>query len=329
MPAAAKYQKARLRQPDALGRETWIAVLPSQVEDTPTRGDLICIACLVPMKRVRSYSKMKTGTEVPAYLSLYPNTHHAAGCPLNVDKFQSDLRRSSPDTVSIEDKVLYLHLPDEERLRTRQRHQDSRPPRRMSGDRWTSTMHTAMVIARFLRQFDERGDILKRVKITYRDHSGGISEMFWSDFCFRARSPEALRYLRRLERASATGHAAPPVAVIFPVEKEAKVGKNSRFLRVDTFQTRTPGNECHKLQLSVAETLAPDHRLLADLRHGPIVVLAHGRILTWTVDKNEVPEVRLEIAANWQIPSVIPPITVPALRAVRNASPCASQTAGR
>ena len=137
------------------------------------------------------------GTEVPAVLRLWKGHQHAADCELNLDTLQDELRRAHPDVISAEDKVLYLHLPDEERQKALQpattggHHRDN-------AESWAQTMHSAAAIARFLRHFDDPDDLLKRLMIRYHDPNNDIKTMFWAEFCFDAKSPWAGRYFRRL-----------------------------------------------------------------------------------------------------------------------------------
>lgn len=292
----AKHQKARRRETDSKGRAFWQEVTPSEIVDTPARGDLICIGCCTLMKRTASYTR-KNGTEVPAYLSLYPKDRHAVGCSLSLDKLQASLRRDYPDTISVEDKVLYLHLPDEER-----KHAVEPNGRRRrggnTGDRWTNTLSSAATIVRFLRQFDDPGELLNRLKLRYRDHNGNIAVMDWAEFCFEARSTYALRYLRRLQAADRAGRDEGPVAVIFP-SKEPRENTTNRFMRVDTYQQPIPGDEKHKLFVSVAETLRPDRRFLTGLS-SDILALGRCSYFDWSTGFS-VTEVRLQVTNRWQL----------------------------
>lgn len=293
MAKTARYQKARLRLTNARGPDKWIEVLPSEIADSPSKGDLICVGCPALMSKTSSFTR-GSGTEVPAYLSLYPRTAHTIDCRLNIDTLHADLRQGYPDTISIEDKVLYLHLPDEERLENTQS-----TKRRVGGgsgnDSWTATMNSATAIARFLKQYDDPGDLLNRLMIRYRDHLGDISVMFWADFCFEARSPEALKYLRRLQR---DGDRTPPAAVIFPV-KERRESATYRYMRVDTYEKPVPDDTRQQLFLSVAEPLNPDRHRLADLDSDLILVLGHGSFFDWT--GKPVTELRFTIEDRWQL----------------------------
>lgn len=293
MVKTAKYQKARLRITGDNGRGEWIEVLPSEIADSPAKGDLICVGCPVPMRKTSSFTR-GSGTEVPAYLSLYPHTDHAADCRLNIETLHVDLQQVHPDTISIEDKILYLHLPDEERLKNKQS-----TKRRVGGggdgETWTATMNSATAIARFLKQYDDPGDLLNRLMIRYRDHRGDISVMFWADFCFEARSPEALKYLRRLQR---DGDRTPPAAVIFPV-KERRESATYRYMRVDTYEKPLLDNPRHQLFLSVAEPLNPDRHRLTNIESDSILVLGHGSSFDWT--GKLVTELRFTIEDQWQL----------------------------
>lgn len=265
---------------------------PSEIADSPAKGDLICVGCPALMSKTSSFTR-GSGTEVPAYLSLYPRTAHTVDCRLNIETLHADLRQGHADTISIEDKFLYLHLPDEERLKNKQS-----TKRRVGGggnDSWTATMNSATAIARFLRQYDDPGDLLNRLMIRYRDHRGNISVMFWADFCFEARSPEALKYLRRLQR---DGDRTPPAAVIFPV-KERRESATYRYMRVDTYEKPVPDDTRQQLFLSVAEPLNPDRHRLTDLESDSILVLGHGSFFDWT--GKPVTELRFTIEDRWQL----------------------------
>lgn len=295
MASTRKYQKARLRRIGEAGHEQWVEVLPSELIDTPAKGDLVCHGCPVLMKRTKSFTR--SGTEVPAYLSLYANTEHALDCRLNVETLHAELKRNHPDTVSIEDKVLYLHLPDEERI------QNSQSARRRVGaggdqDRWTETLHSAVAIAKFLKQYEDAGDLLNRLMIRYRDYRGEISVMFWADFCFEARSPQALKYLRRLQRH---GDKTPPVAVVFPTKAPGTNSKH-RFMRFDTYEKPIPGDDEQKLFLGVAEPLAPDRNWLSGLESESILVLGRGKHFDWS--NRKVTEIQMLLHGRWQLASL-------------------------
>lgn len=291
MASKLKYQKARLRQAVGTDNEHWADVLPSELIETPPKGDLVCSGCWTLMKRTASFTR--AGTEVPAYLSLYPNTEHEPDCRLSIETLQQQLRRDHPDIVSVENKILYLHLPDEERLKNLELSK-----KRVGGgnlqDNRTETLRSAASIAKFLKQFEDPGDILNRLMIRYRDHRGGISTMFWTDFCFEARSPQALKYLRRLQR---DGKHTPPVAVIFPT-KATTENKTHRFMRVDTNEKPRPEDNSHQLFLSVAELLEPDKNLLHAIAAESILVLGHGGSFDWS--HRNVTELRLTINGRWQ-----------------------------
>lgn len=293
MTKTAKYQKARLRVVNDGPRSQWVEVLPSEIEDAPLKGDLICVGCPALMRKTSSFTR-GSGTEVPAYLSLYPRSDHAPDCTLNIDTLHAALKQGHPDSISIEDKVLYLHLPDEERIKNMQS-----THRRIGGggnqDNWAATLNSAAAIARFLRQYDDPGDLLNQIMIRYRDHRGDISVMFWADFCFEARSPAALRYLRRLQR---DGDRTPPAAVIFPV-KERRNSSTYRYMRVDTYQKPDPANASHQLFLSIAEPLDPDQRRLMDLTSDTVLALGHGHFFDWTT--RLITELRFVVEDQWQL----------------------------
>lgn len=293
MSKTVKYQKARIRTVSASGGVEWIAVLPKDITDTPAKGDLLCVGCPALMKHTSSFTR-RTGTEVPAYLSLYPHAEHAPDCTLNIETLHKALQNTAPDTVAIEDKILYLHLPDEERLANRQSTR-RRLGHRGSQDRWTATLNSAAAIARFLTQYDDPGDLLNRIMIRYRDHRGGISVMFWADFCFPARSPHALKHLRRLQR---DGDRTPPVAVIFPV-KEPTLTNTVRTMRVDTFTRPLPEKPDHKLFLSISEPLTPDRNHLTHLTAGTVLALGHATYFDWSA--KPVTELCITIDHRWQL----------------------------
>lgn len=293
MPQTVKYQEARVRSISASGGVEWIAMLPKNITDAPAKGDLLCVGCPALMKHTSSFTR-RTGTEVPAYLSLYPHAEHAPDCTLNIETLHKALQNTAPDTVAIEDKILYLHLPDEERLTNRQ------SARRRIGDggsqdRRTATLNSAAAIARFLTQYDDPGDLLNRIMIRYRDQRGGISVMFWADFCFPARSPHALKHLRRLQR---DGGRTPPVAVIFPV-KEPTLTNTVRTMRVDTFARPLPDKPEHKLILSIAEPLAPDRNRLTRLTAKTVLALGHATYFDWSA--KPVTELCITIKDRWQL----------------------------
>lgn len=293
MPKTAKYQKGRLRRMDAAGVQSWAAVLPKNIADIPPRGELTCIGCPAPLRLTRSYTR-GSGTEVPAYLSLYPGSEHAADCELELTTLHTKPHGTNPDTTPIEDKVLYLHLPDEDRVANRQSAQ-RRTGAGGDHDTWAATMNSAAAIARYLEQFENPGDQLNELKIRYRDHRGEISEIFWSDFCFKARSPEALRYFRRVQ---ADGDDAPPAAVIFPVKSRTE-NETHRFMRVDTGQRIDPADTTRLLYLSVAESLQPDQQLLRNFDADNVLVLGHAVQFPWTVGPN-VTEMRFIVHDRWQ-----------------------------
>lgn len=289
MASKLKYQKARLRQNTGSDGERWIHVLPSQLVENPTKGDLVCGGCWTPMKRTRS-SRRGT-TEVPAYLSLYPNSEHETGCRFSIDTLQGQLKQLHPDVVSVENKVLYLHLPNEERLKNVARSKN-RAGVSVDHNNWTATMHSAAAIARFLRQFEDPGEMLDRLKIRYRDRHGGIATMFWKDFCFEATSPQVLKYLRRRQR---DGDHTPPVAVIFPAQ-HLDMNQNFRFRRVETNQKAQPENR--NILFSAAESLHPDMNLLPRMEKKTMLVLGRGDPFNWS-HKNNV-EIRITITERWE-----------------------------
>lgn len=291
MASKLKYEKARLRQPLGTGGERWIDVLPSQLIETPAKGDLVCSGCWAPMKRTASFTR--AGTEVPAYLSLYANTEHERGCRLSLDTLQQQLRRTHPNIVSIENKVLYLHLPDEERLKNLEKSK-KRASSGTERNSWSETLRSAATIAKFLKQFEDPGDHLNRLKIRYRNHRGEISTMFWTDFCFDARSPQALNYFRRLKR---DGEHTPPVAVMFPTKAPTK-NNTLRFMRIDTNERPLPEDTSHKLYLSVAEELKPDRKWLNPITTETMLVLGRGEFFDWSSHK--VTELRIKIKGPWQ-----------------------------
>lgn len=291
MAKTAKYQKARLRETDDSGATFWREVLPSDEFEKPARGDLLCIGCPAEIRRVGSYSR-GTGTEVPAYLSLYPKTEHAPDCKLNINTLKAKLSRSDPDGISIEGKVMFLHLPDEERVKNRQ------PTARKVGAKgknrsWAETMRSAHTIVRFLEQFEDSTPLLNELKIRYRDHHGNMVEMFWSDFCFEARSPQAQRYYYRIKKH---GASAPPAAVIFPV-KEPDERPTTRFMRVSTFQKVE--DDARSLYFSIAEPRDPDQGRLKGISSKSVLVLGKGRSFEW--NEHDVTEVRITIRSAWQI----------------------------
>ena len=295
MAKVAKYQKGRLRRVDAAGAESWVDTLPMDIADLPSKGDLICFGCPVPLRLTRSYTR-GSGTEVPVYLSLYSGSEHAADCELKIETLHAKLLETSPDSVSVEGKTLYLHLPDEERVAN---HQSGQRRTGGGGERntWAATMNSAAAIARFLRSSGDATDYLNELKIRYRDHRGEISEIFWSDFCFEARSVEALKHYRRVE---AEGASVPPAAVIFPVARRQERPAH-RFMRVDTFQRPDPDDSTLCLYLSVAESLDPDQQLLTGIDSRTILVLGRATSFPWQTDQYNVTEMRFLVEDRWQM----------------------------
>lgn len=289
MASKLKYQKARLRQPVGATDERWIDVLPSQLIENPAKGDLVCGGCWTPMKRTRS--SRRGNTEVPAYLSLYSNTEHETGCRFSIDTLQSQLKQLHPDVVSVENMILYLHLPNEERLKNVARSKN-RAGASVDHNNMTATIHSAASIAKFLRQFEDPGEMLNRLKIRYRDRHGNIATMPWNDFCFEAKSPHALKYLRRRQR---DGKHTPPVAVIFPA-KDLDMNQKFRFRRVDTNEIARPENR--KILCSAAESLHPDMKLLPPMEQETMLVLGRADPFNWS-DENKM-EIRITIAGRWQ-----------------------------
>lgn len=287
------YQKVRLRHTTDAGAMEWITVLPRDITLRPGKGNLICVGCPAPMKHTPSHSR-KSGTEVPAYVSLYPRTEHAVDCRLNITTLHKELQDAHPDSITIEDQVLFLHLPDEERTRNRQS-SHRRIGASGTGHSWAKTLNSAAAIARFLTQYDNPGEILNHIKIRYRDHRGDISVMFWADFCFPARSPQALKHLRRLQR---DGDRTPPVAVIFPV-KDLTLTKSVRTMRVNSFTRPRADEPEHSLLVSIAEPLAPDRKYLTRLTATTVLALGHATYFDWS--NKPVTELCITITSPWQL----------------------------
>lgn len=293
MPVA-KYQAARLRTAEAEGNASWSEVLPSEISDKPAQGDLRCVGCDALVKHTSSSSRRKNGTEVPAYFSLYPGGEHAVDCTLDIATVHVDGEDARARAVPLNQMTLFLHIPDEERLKNLQPTSRRVGGRRMHESR-SRTLASAATIADHLRRADYSDDELNTLELRYRDHRGDISVMHWADFCFEARSVEALKYLRRLER---DGELAPPVAVKFP-RKFLDANKAFRFRRVDTFQRADQLRTDQSLYFSVAEPLDSEHHRLADFDGEEIIVLARGTFFEWGT--HPVTEVRFVIEHDWQI----------------------------
>lgn len=296
-----KYQSAMLRHVNSNGIESWQSIMPHQIQERPERGDLICIGCQTWMTWQRSFTNQH-GTEVPAVLRLWKGQRHEVNCKLNLDTLQNELHQAHPEVISVEDKVLYLHLPDEEHQKALQPATTGGRPRN-NADLWAQTMHSAAAIAKFLRHFDDPDDLLKRLMIRYRDPNNDIKTMFWSEFCFDAKSPWAGRYFRRLREKSKQVNAAP-VAVVFPVRREPKLNhqKTQRVLRIDTGQHVNVDNKPQRLMLSLAEYLTvPGSRLERHKPGSTVIALGHGHEFGWPATADPIREIRLQIRESWQI----------------------------
>ncbi|QIM18672.1 hypothetical protein G7066_08715 [Leucobacter coleopterorum] len=296
-----KYQSARLRHIDSNGIESWQSIMPHKIQERPERGDLICIGCQTWMTWQRSFTNQH-GTEVPAILRLWKGHQHEVDCKLNLDTLQADLYKAHPEVISLENKVLYLHLPNEEQQKARQP-ATTGGHHRNNAELWTQTMHSATAIARFLRNFDDPDDLLKRLMIRYRDPNNDIKTMFWADFCFHADSPQAGQYLHRL-RGKHPQTKAAPVAVIFPVKQDPKLNHKGtqRFFRIKTGQHVHIDNEQQTLMLSLAEYLTVTRSRLERYKPGStVIVLGHGHEFGWPATADPIREIRIQIRESWQI----------------------------